>query len=578
MQSSSASLDTIVARYAWLSTFSHPPDVLPLLSTNDPPSFQQSIRLNASVERLNAALSGIQSDLDILRRAVASLEVQMSRLLSLKHECKTILSPIRHLPTEIIIEILRCTRTMDVRCSDTRRDIHRFGFNVFVIENGPWCLGHVCSLWRYTIENLCPELWSTMTIEVPSKRGSPDQRAEKRNMVQLLERVLERTRDHQLDFCFENRNLVGPRCSKTVAQCFSIMLAHSSRWRRAKLVITPSLLSRISLIRGKLDLIEDAYLKCSGYPSPHNIDAFAVAPNLKSLHLENMHRSAEVHFPTANLVSFFDGRPFSGDRVTQRYLHYITSSPNLVSFSWHHHSDIPISSLPYYPLITHPTLRELSACSGKLLHSLISPSLTKMALGSGHEDLINIPVKCPPDALSELHDLLVRSQCSLTVLSLVDAGANEQLSAIIALCPHLRDLSIEFNGWTSDDLDTDLGISSLISRMSETHVVEGVNRHILVPDLESLAIKLFSVSSEYIFFIDRQFVKMVVSRVGSESRNPSQLKKLCMTVIGSGWDWDLNASSLDALFALDGNHGFNATLFLDHGDIDTVRTESGYSG
>ncbi len=204
--------------------------------------------------------------------------------------------------------------------------------------------------------------------------------------------------------------------------------------------------------------------------------------------------------------------------------------------------------------------------------------MTKIALGSGHEDLINIPVKCPPDALLELHDLLVRSQCSLTVLSLVDAGANEQLSAIIALCPYLSDLSIEFNGWTSDDLDTDLGISSLISRMSETHVVEGVNRYILVPDLESLAIKLFSVSSEYIFFIDRQFVKMIVSRVGGESHNPSQLKKLCMTVIGSGWDWDLNASSLDALFALDGNHGFHATLFLDHGDIDTVRTESGYSG
>ncbi len=560
MQSSSASLDTIVARYAWLSAFSHPPDVLPLLSTNNPPSFQQSIQLNASVERLNAALPGLQSDLDILRRAVASLEAQMSRLLSLKHECETVLSPIRRLPTEMLMEILRRTRSADGRYSDERREMDALGFNIFSVESGPWYLGHVCSLWRYIIENLCPVLWSTMTIEEPLKKGSfsPYQRVIKRDMVALLERVLERTHGHQLDFVFVYHRYMAYLSTNAMVRCFSIMLEHSRQWRRAKLIIPHFLLSSIQLIHGKLDWLEDAYLICSERPRPANLDALAVAPNLKSLHLENMHQMSEIRFPTANLVTLYDGRPFLGHDVTPKYLHYIASSPNLLSFSLHHYSPIPVSSPPYYPLITHPTLRELSTCSAKLLHSLILPALREMALRSGHEDPKKIPVECPVDALSELHELLVRSQCSLTVLSLVDAGVNEHLFAIIALCPHLRDLSIQFNGWTGG-AGTDPLMASLIRQMSEIHIVEDMNQHILVPGLESLIINLISFDEECIRFIDRQFVEMIVSRVGSEFQSPSPLKELSLTVTGRDWGWKLDDSGLKALEALNGCHGFHVT-------------------
>ncbi|SJL12665.1 uncharacterized protein ARMOST_16096 [Armillaria ostoyae] len=561
----SSSLDTIVARYAWLSTFSHPPDVLPLLSTNDPPSFQQSIQLNASVERLSAALPGLQNDLDILRRAVASLEAQMSRLLSLKHECETILSPIRRLPTEMLMEILRRTRSTDGRYSDGRREMDALDFNVFSVESGPWYLGHVCSLWRYTIENLCPVLWSTMTIEEPLKKGSFSkyQRVVKRNMVALLERVLERTHGYQIDFVFEHHRFMAPLSDNAMVRCFSMMLEHSRQWRRAELIIPHFLLARISLVQGKLDWLEDAYLICSGSPCPVNLDALAVAPNLKFLHLENVHQRAEIRFPTANLITLYDGRRFTGHDVTPKYLHYIASSPNLLSFSWHHHSPIPVSSPPYYPLITHPTLRELSTCSGKLLHSLILPALTEMALRSGHEDAKNGPVECPADALSELRNLLVRSQCSLTVLSLVDAGVNDHLFAIITLCPHLRDLSIEFNGWTGGP-GTDPLMASLIRRMSEMHIVEDMNQHILVPGLESLTIKLISFDEELIRFIDRQFVEMIVSRVRSEFPNPSPLKELSLTVTGREWGWKLDASGLKALKTLNGYRGFHVTTLLEH--------------
>ncbi|PBK65067.1 hypothetical protein ARMSODRAFT_961375 [Armillaria solidipes] len=570
MQSSGVFLDSLVARYEWLLTFAHPP----LLSTNHPPSFTQSAQLKASMERFNATLPELQGELDTLRKAVTSLEAQMSHLLSLKRECETILSPIRRLPPETLMEILRCTRTMDVRYSDTRRHIHGFGFNVFVAERGPWYLGHVCSSWRDTVENLCPELWSTMTVELPLIKGTYS-RVMKRNMVALLERVLKRTRGHQLDFFFKYRSFGLSQDDKVMDRCFDLMLAHSSRWRRVELVLSPPLLSRMSVIYGKVDCLEEIYLCCSGDPNQENVNAFAIAPRLKFLHLEGMHQKAEISFSTTNLVSFFDGSPFFGHDLTPRYLHDIASAPNLLSFSWHHHSHIPVSSPPYYPLVTHPTLKELSASSGKLLRSLRLPALTQMALRSGHQVFDRVPVKCPPDALLELHDLLVRSQCSLTILSLVDAGINEHLLAIIALCPHLRNLSIEFNEWTGE---ADPIMTTLVHQMSEIRAAEGMYWHVLVPCLKRLKIKLTSVDEVHFSFIDRQFVEMIALRVGSDSHNSSPLQWLTLSIMGGQWDWDLDAADLKELNALDGDRGFHFTILFDGAaddeDTDADTTES----
>ncbi|KAK0227280.1 hypothetical protein EDD85DRAFT_957896 [Armillaria nabsnona] len=125
MKSSSIFLNSIVARHDWLLTFTHSPTVTLLLSTNDPPSCLQSAQLNASIERFSAVLPELQNDLDTLRKAVAFLEAQMSRLLSLKRESEAILSPFHRLPPEMLMEILRrswtrmsVTQTQDVICID----------------------------------------------------------------------------------------------------------------------------------------------------------------------------------------------------------------------------------------------------------------------------------------------------------------------------------------------------------------------------------------------------------------------------------------------------------------------------
>ncbi|PBK69573.1 hypothetical protein ARMSODRAFT_1004285, partial [Armillaria solidipes] len=107
MQRSSLPLDEILAKHDWISAFTHPPDVTSLLHDNVAPSPLQTTQLKASLEGLKNPLVEIDSDLDLLRDAVRSLGADRLRLQSLKNDYETTLSPIRRIPSEIMMEILR---------------------------------------------------------------------------------------------------------------------------------------------------------------------------------------------------------------------------------------------------------------------------------------------------------------------------------------------------------------------------------------------------------------------------------------------------------------------------------------
>ncbi|PBK79594.1 hypothetical protein ARMGADRAFT_119584 [Armillaria gallica] len=211
-----STLEDILARHNWISTFTHPPNIAYLLRTNDAPSPPQSIQLKTSLEGLKGPLAELESDLNFFRNAVVSLETQMSRLQSLKHDYETVFSPIRCIPLEITTEIIR--RSWKNSLS---------GFHVFRIPQGPWHLGQVCSSWRNVIEKHCPELWATM--EVGSSFPFRAKVARESDRVEILPIVLERSRNHPLNFCFDYYSAVKEGEPDYMEKCFDIMVAHSKR-------------------------------------------------------------------------------------------------------------------------------------------------------------------------------------------------------------------------------------------------------------------------------------------------------------------------------------------------------------
>ncbi|KAK0433206.1 hypothetical protein EV421DRAFT_1446053 [Armillaria borealis] len=355
MQRSHLPLDEILAKHDWISAFAHPPDVTSLLHDNVAPSPLQTTQLKASLEGLETPLVDIESDLDLLRNAVVSLEARRLRLQSLKNDYETALSPIRRVPSEITMEILRRS-WKDDEYRGIRPGRRLTGFNVFRIREGPWHLGQVCSSWRNVIKTLCPELWASMTVGIPFS-FDPGKVPLKADAVEILRVVLERSCNHPLDFNFTYygpvpHSKVEEGESQLMKQCFDIMIAHSRRWRAVEITIHPSYLPRLSLIRGQIDLLRDMDFGCCRDPPSDDVRAFEIAPKLENLHLKGMHREANIPFPASNLVSFSDTRPFAGDQLTLTYLDVVKSAPKLLSFSY---NDYGVQSLNIHPVPDPPS-------------------------------------------------------------------------------------------------------------------------------------------------------------------------------------------------------------------------------
>ncbi|KAK0453852.1 hypothetical protein EV421DRAFT_715666 [Armillaria borealis] len=347
-------VEEMLARHDWALTFAHPPDVYSLFHTNNMPTPAQTVQLKASLDSLEAPLAEVQGYLSLLRDAVASLETQMSRLQSLRHDYTTAFSPIRRIPSEVLAKIICCS------WENSRADKGSSKFNVFVMRDGPWRLGQVYSWWRSVVETLCPALWATLSIE---DRGSLSPRLKNKH-IEILHCVLERSRNHPLHFTF--------------------MIAHSARWETAEIIVPPLFIPRLDLIRGKIDWLKKMNLEVcfnnSGLESK-SFHAFEIAPSLQVLHLRGMHPEANILFPTVNLISFSDHRPWSGDRLDPEYLGVVKSAPNLRSFSYIDYDAVrPISISHRLERAINSSIEKLSACSQDFIRGVILPALKEVEL------------------------------------------------------------------------------------------------------------------------------------------------------------------------------------------------------
>ncbi|KAK0447848.1 uncharacterized protein EV420DRAFT_1712746 [Desarmillaria tabescens] len=467
MQTFHVPLEEILAKYNWILTFTHPPDVASLLRINEAPSPILSARLKTSLADLTTSLADLQSDLDLLRNAVVSLETRMSRLQSIKQDYKKALSPIRRIPSEVLAEILCRSWSWKDNMSIMKRH-HRHALDVFTTPDGPWFLG---------------QLWATLNVDIPASH----KKVMKADAMDILHVILERSRNHPLKFQLYYYDLkVEGANLKAIERCFDLLISHSTRWRDVRMTIPPSLLPRLSPIRGKIDLLREIYFICHRDPQPKDSDirALEIAPKLEHLHMYGMHPGISIHFSPTNLVSFSDARPFAGDQLTPKYLDVVKTAPRLSSFSCTDYAVNLISTLSSFPCVVSSSIEELSTSSPSCMLGMKLPSLKKVT-----------------------------------------------------------QLVIEFYEWV-DDYDPIM--QYLVTQMSE---VDGSLKHFVVPSLQDFGVYVHSVDYTNISFINPALVDMVASRLRQPSEAPC-LTKLGLWVMGQGWSCDLDETAENALKSL----------------------------
>ncbi|PBK79597.1 hypothetical protein ARMGADRAFT_1172321 [Armillaria gallica] len=192
------------------------------------------------------------------------------------------------------------------------------------------------------------------------------------------------------------------------------------------------------------------------------------------------------------------------------------------------------------------------------------PSLKELTLTTRCDvELGGKVIKCPARALGALRELLLRSQCSLTQLHLIDPVLDNNLAHIIRLVPNLQELIIEFYEWVED---YDPVMQSLVTRLSEVSLVGGSLQHCAVPTLQMLGVNLLDFSHTRVSFINSAFVDMVASRLHQPSGVP-RLTKLQL-YIGPGRHY-LDEADKNALMSLR-VHGLKLDLNSDNLDEDPV--------
>ncbi|KAK0230573.1 hypothetical protein IW262DRAFT_1291662 [Armillaria fumosa] len=152
----------------------------------------------------------------------------------------------------------------------------------------------------------------------------------------------------------------GPwHLGQVMEQCFNVMMAHLAWWEIAEMMVPPLYIPRLDLLHRKIGWLKKMDLVCFDTSSLNSksIHAFEIAPSLQVLHLRGMHPKANISFPTVNLISFSDDRPWSGDRMDPEYLGAVKSALKLRSFSYIDH--VLDNNLPVI-LRLSPQLEEFS--------------------------------------------------------------------------------------------------------------------------------------------------------------------------------------------------------------------------
>lgn len=490
------------------------PAVSSLLRTNDLPSASDIHPLKESAQYVDDALGDVEADIHRLSDILSRLKEKRTLFRDAQKTHKIILSPIRRFNPDVLVQIFL---TIGLGYLPERG-----AYNVFDVTSGPWLVGHVCSKWRAVVASHST-LWSTMRLNVSWPLGdifqNPDIRTwrhveELKGPIPLLSSALSRSGQHNLSFTFICDDQTDTEILEIMSTLFHLLSSHCRRWENVSLRIPASITAALSSIRGFLPMLTDLELDFldDDDPPPLHIDAFFIAPRLARAQLRNVPEGIHVHVAKSSLVHFFEHR--SGSVPTNTYLlDIVQMSPNLQTFcskAGHGHQMASLS-VPSARVV-NTSLRELYACDGAFLGSLVLPALETISITPFSDG-----TTCPPDTLSGLRTLLSQSRCSLTRLAMVDVTPDHHLSAILELVPTLMSLAFEQSyigqSWPEPDGDVH---QELISRMKTTTVdSSGQPRHLLLPNLKKLSFTILADpprDSDFHSIVNHDFAEMVISR------------------------------------------------------------------
>ncbi|KAJ6454230.1 hypothetical protein C8R45DRAFT_1038404 [Mycena sanguinolenta] len=228
------------------------PDVIRLLSANDPPSDAEIPIVRQIIANDEDLMQTLDGQVVHLQNTLAQLMQKRSEIMEHIREHRAILSPLCRIPSELICEIF------DLSTAQVRAEPY---------ATPPWRLGCISRSWRqYAVTY--PPLWSSLTISALSTYPSRENR-------QLPACCL------SLDIYWASIEQNSPPDSRIL----DLILPRSNRWRTVALELDccTSVLDWLEPVRGELDRLQKLRLVTA--QETGITDVFTTAPNLCQIDL-----------------------------------------------------------------------------------------------------------------------------------------------------------------------------------------------------------------------------------------------------------------------------------------------------
>ncbi|KAK7031834.1 ABC protein [Favolaschia claudopus] len=409
------------------------PEYHRLLNSNDCPEDLQDLDVVESVmSQTESCLTRIESNITRLRARMKQLETQKAYLAEYLAKNKAIVSPLRRLPPELLLEIFSWTLPSILT-------VRRHGS--LNLAESPWALSRVCSRWR-AVALSSPFLWSLIAVNYGGL-GYEDVSPYPASMLQAQ---LSRSRAQNLRIHFYGSEQYTPAPQR---QLFMLLTspAQSTRLEELSLSVTCRLLPLlVNLENESFPKLRRLYLQWDAAHSRQRptaqqlIRSFETAPTLADVGIFHEHYYVPVHLPVRQLTRYSIDGPWDMHRHILRHARFGLVEARV---------DVRFGVVPppgpreEEDVIELPALRRLYIKhSAVVLDYLRTPSLEEVALC------------CPKGEKFEayatsLQALVARSRCPLRRLCITGNFNAEDTVKVLHAVPSVKELAVIVDSYSA---------------------------------------------------------------------------------------------------------------------------------
>ncbi|KAK0436231.1 hypothetical protein EV421DRAFT_1131537 [Armillaria borealis] len=262
--------------------------VFELRKSNDPPLKTEHLQLESFIDEGRGFLATLQERVSHARAALDELLEEEKRVQDMIESCKTIVSPIRRIPEDIVREISLVSWETD----EERKDSLNANF-------APFVLSQVCREWRKFVLSMS-RLWSTIRLDFNSNRHDSMARQ------YLLQTYLLRSATHDITLSIYSKREISQ------SHLIPILLLSAPRWTDVFISIPQNSMHTFSAVRGCLHRLNRLHVEYTNgifvvrapFSKP-KFDAFEYAPLLRSFSINGVCNGVkQMYLPWPQLTTY----------------------------------------------------------------------------------------------------------------------------------------------------------------------------------------------------------------------------------------------------------------------------------